>query len=106
MSEFIEINDTNGEGELKKVNLALIDYYASWCGSCRMAAPMIKRVATDFGLPIFKIDAEKNEKLRELVAIENLPTVAIWKDDRMIASICTTKEEGLREFLKSHGIGV
>ncbi|WP_186645528.1 thioredoxin family protein [Fluviispira vulneris] len=105
MSEIVELNDDNGASELKKENLALIDYYAPWCGSCRMALPMFKKIANELGLPLYKIDAEKNENLRGLIEIENLPTVAIWKDDKMIASICTTKEEGLRSFLKSHGIG-
>lgn len=104
MSEFIEITDDDYVEKLKDVPLALIDYYASWCGSCRMAAPVFKRVATELNLPIYKIDAEKNPNARGMVQIENLPTVAIWKNGKILGSLCTTKEEGLKEFLKSHGI--
>jgi thiol-disulfide isomerase/thioredoxin len=104
MSEFIEATDADFEEKLKGVPVAIIDYYASWCGSCRMAAPMFKRVANELALPIFKIDAEKNETARSLVEIENLPTLAIWKDGKIIGSLCTTKEEALKELLKSHNI--
>ncbi|MES2615788.1 MAG: thioredoxin family protein [Bdellovibrionota bacterium] len=103
MSEFTELFDVNYAEKLKETPAALIDFYASWCGSCRMAAPMFKRVASELSLPIFKIDAEKNTEARGLVEIENLPTVAIWKDGKILGSLCTTKEEGLKEFLKSHG---
>lgn len=104
MTEFIELSDADHLEKLKATPVALVDFYASWCGSCRMAAPMFKRVATELNLPIFKIDAEKNPEARSLVNIENLPTVAIWKEGKIVGSICTTKEEGLKEFLKSHGL--
>ncbi len=104
MTEFIELSDENFSAKLKETSVALIDFYASWCGSCRMAAPLFKRVAGELSLPIFKIDAEKNPQARALVEIENLPTIAIWKDGKVLASLCTTKEEGLKEFLKSHGL--
>ncbi len=104
MAEFIELKDSNYEDKLGENKIALIDFYASWCGSCRMAAPMFRRVAEEKSLPIFKIDAEKNTDARELVNIENLPTIAVWKNGKIVGSLCTTKEEGLKEFLKSHGI--
>ncbi len=104
MTEFIELTDQDFTEILKKTPLALIDFYASWCGSCRMAAPMFKRVAGELSLPIFKIDAEKNPEARALVEIENLPTIAVWKEGKILGSLCTTKEESLKEFLKSHGL--
>lgn len=104
MTEFIELSDADYSEKLKATPLALIDFYASWCGACRMAAPMFKRVAQERSLSFFKIDAEKNPQAREMVSIENLPTVALWKDGKILGSLCTTKEEGLNEFLKSHGL--
>jgi len=92
MTEFIELSDSDFSEKLKNTSVALVDYYASWCGSCRMAAPMFKRVATELNLTIFKIDAEKNPDARSLVDIENLPTIAIWKVGKIIGSLCTTKE--------------
>ncbi|MBX9703071.1 MAG: thioredoxin family protein [Silvanigrellaceae bacterium] len=105
MSEFIELIDSNFEENLKGQKTALIDFYAAWCGSCRMAAPMFKRVADEYSLPIFKIDAEKNEKARSMISIKNLPTIALWSEGKIVDSLSTTKEEGLKEFLQKHGIG-
>ena len=104
MSEFVEITDGDAKAKLSEQSVAIVDFYASWCGACRMAAPMIKRVATELSLPLFKVDAEKNPECRAMVEIENLPTVGIWKAGKFVGSICTTKEEGLKAFLKEHGL--
>lgn len=104
MTEFVELTDADFQQKLSETPAALIDFYASWCGSCRIAAPMFKKVASSFFLPIFKVDAEKNTNARNLVQIENLPTVALWKDGKILGSVSTTKEESLKEFLKSHGV--
>ena len=104
MSEAIELNDSTFAESIAKSNLALVDYYASWCGSCRMALPMFKRVAAEANMTLFKVDAENNVEARNAVTIENLPTLALVKDGKIIGSICTTREEGLKEFLTSHGI--
>ena len=69
-----------------------------------MAAPMFRRVAEELKMDLFKIDAEKNPQSREMVEIENLPTLALVKNGQIIASICTTREESLRTFLKDNGV--
>lgn len=105
MKDFVELSDDNFGASLAQSKVGLVDYYASWCGACRMAAPMFRRVAEELGLDLFKIDAEKNPQSREAVNIENLPTLALVKDGQVVASLCTTREESLRSFLAEHGVG-
>lgn len=100
MSDWIELSDDDFKDTLKDVPVAVVDFYAPWCGSCRMAAPFIKRLCEEFSLPFYKVDAEKNPKARSLVEIENLPTIAVWKKGTVAASLCTTKEDSLRAFLQ------
>ncbi|MEY4065835.1 MAG: hypothetical protein RIR26_2043 [Pseudomonadota bacterium] len=104
MTDFVELTDADFSERISNSKWALVDYYASWCGACRMAAPMFRRVAEELHLDLFKIDAEKNPLSRESVEIENLPTLAVVKDGKIIASLCTTREESLREFLKDNGV--
>lgn len=104
MAEFIELTDENFESTIQSQEVALIDYMAGWCGSCRMAAPMFKKVATDLGLTIYKVDAEKNPKARSHAQIANLPTIALVKKGKVVACLSTTKEAGLVAFLKEHGV--
>ncbi|MBM3381124.1 MAG: thioredoxin family protein [Betaproteobacteria bacterium] len=106
MTDFVELSDSDFSSRIAASKLALVDYYASWCGACRMAAPMFRRVAEEHKMEIFKIDAEKNPEAREQVEIENLPTLALVKDGKIVASLCTTREESLRNFLKENGVQV
>ncbi len=104
MAEYIELNDSNFSSTIAAENRALVYYYASWCGACRMASSMFKRVATDLNLTLYKIEAEQNSQARTSVKIENLPTLALVLDGKIVASLCTTREEGLREFLAENGV--
>ncbi len=104
MTEFIELGDDSFEETIKGQKVALIDYMASWCGACRLAAPMYKKVAGSLNLTLFKVDAEKNPIARSHAEVTSLPTLAIVRDGKVVASLSTTKEEGLRAFLAEHGV--
>jgi len=80
--------------------IMLIDFYASWCGSCRIAAPMFERVANEEGIKIFKIDVEKNPKIKEMITLPGLPSVGCFKNGEPLDLVNVTKEEAFREFVK------
>lgn len=84
------------EGE----SIMFIDFYASWCGSCRIAAPMFERVANEEGVKIFKIDVEKNPKIKEMITLPGLPSVGCFKNGEPQDLVNVTKEEPFREFVK------
>lgn len=104
MTDFVELSDDTFEDVMAAQKLALVDYVASWCGSCRLAAPMVKRVAGSLNLPLFKVDAEKNPIARSHAEVGALPTLALIRDGRIVGALSTTREEGLREFLAQHGV--
>lgn len=95
-----ELNDDNIFDIIEGESLVLIDFYASWCGSCRVAAPMFERVAKEEGVKIFKIDVEKNPKIKEMVNLPGLPSVGCFKNGEPQDLVNVTKEEAFREFVK------
>lgn len=95
-----ELNDDTIFEVVEKEELVFIDFYASWCGSCRMAAPMFDRVAREEGVKIFKIDVEKNPKIKEMVELPGLPSVGCFKNGEPQDLVSVTKEEGFREFIQ------
>jgi thioredoxin 1 len=99
--EWIELNNDSLKSTIETEPTVFLDIYASWCGACRLAAPMFKRVAEEFGMKPFKIEAEKNTDIHNYVTVENLPTIAVFKSGAFVGSICTTKEDSLKEFLNS-----
>ncbi len=95
-----ELDDATIFEAIKKEPLVFIDFYASWCGACRVAAPMFDRVAGEENVKIFKIDVEKNPKIKEMVELPGLPSVGCFKAGEPQDLISVTKEEAFREFLQ------
>ena len=56
---------------------AVIDFYADWCGPCKMIAPMLEKLATEFSekLVIYKVDTEAQQNLAGLFGISSIPSI-------------------------------
>lgn len=100
MAHMTELTDETIFQTIETTPLVLIDFYASWCGACRMAAPMFAKVAAEFNVPIFKIDVEKNPKIKEMVELPGLPSVGAFKGGEPLELVNVTKEEAFREFVQ------
>jgi len=95
-----ELNDDTIFKVIENEPLVLIDFYASWCGSCRIAAPMFKRVAEEAGMKIYKIDVEKNPKIKAMIDLPGIPAVGCFKNGEPQDLVNVTKEEAFREFVQ------
>lgn len=95
-----ELDDNTIFEVIDREPIVLIDFYASWCGACRVAAPMFNRVAEEEGVKIYKIDVEKNPKIKEMVELPGLPSVGCFKNGEPQDLVNITKEEAFREFVK------
>lgn len=98
----IDITDENYKEELAKKNLAVIKFYADWCGSCRLIAPKFKRISEDEKYKDFTFlntNAEKNPELRKWVNVTSLPFFAVIKNGEIVVADCQAKEDKLLEMM-------
>lgn len=63
----------------------LIDFYADWCGPCRMVTPILKEVKNELGdsVKIIKIDVDKNESLSQKLEVRSIPTLMIYQNGEL-----------------------
>ena len=64
----------------------LVDFYAVWCGPCKMMPPILKEVKDKMGdaVRIIKIDVDKNQKLSAQYGIRSIPTIMLFKNGQVL----------------------
>ncbi len=64
----------------------LVDFFAEWCGPCKMMSPILKDFAAQMGdrVRVLKIDVDKNEKLSNTYKIKSMPTFLIFKEGKVV----------------------
>ena len=64
----------------------LIDFYADWCGPCKMIAPIVLQIKKEYGdkIVVVKIDTEKNQELSRKLEIRSIPTLMIFQNGQAV----------------------
>lgn len=98
MSEFTDI--------IKDSKPTLVDFYATWCGPCKMMHPILEQLKAKMGddVKIVKVDVDKNQELAGVYRVQSVPTLIIFKDGEVkwrAAGVHTADdlEQKLREFV-------
>lgn len=102
MGQITELNDSTFQDYVASKDLAIVDIYASWCGSCRLFYKIFEEVAGENpDISFFKIDGDDNENFREGIDVTNLPFVAAFSKGKYLGGLSTSKKEGLVSFINS-----
>lgn len=98
----MEFNQENFQEEIKE-GLVLVDFYATWCGPCKMMHPIIEEIGKENkNLKIIKVDVDKHDELAHKYGIMSIPTIMLFRDGNMIEkNIGFVSKDILEQWIKN-----
>ena len=96
MANVLELNTDNFETEVMKSDVpVLVDFWAPWCGPCKMIGPIVEELATEFGdkAKITKVNVDNNQDLANKFGIRGIPTVMLFKGGKAVNSFVGVKSK-------------
>ncbi|GAY75038.1 MULTISPECIES: thioredoxin [Sporolactobacillus] len=99
-----QVNDANFTDETSK-GLVLADFWATWCGPCKMMAPVLEEVDSELAdnLKIVKLDVDENQATASKYGVMSIPTMFLFKDGEVVDKVVGFQpKEALAERIKQH----
>jgi len=103
MGKYIDLTSENFEATLSE-GVALVDFWAPWCGPCRMIAPVIEKLAEEFDgkAKVCKVNTDEEQDIAVKFGIRSIPTIIFFKDGEMVDQVVGAQSEAaLTEKLNS-----
>ncbi len=104
-SENVKIlDDTNFESTVKN-GVSLVDFWAAWCGPCKVQGPIVDEVADEIGKEanVCKVDVDQNPKISQQYGIRNIPTILVLKNGNPVEKFVGVKPKHvLIKAIKAH----
>ncbi len=87
MSHPVAVSDASFTTEVVESNKpVLVDFWAEWCGPCKMIAPVLEEIADQYAdsLKVTKLDVDQNEKTMMKFGVQSIPTLILFKDGKPV----------------------
>jgi thioredoxin 1 len=105
MAEGVKVlSQTSFNADISK-GLVLVDFYAPWCGPCKMLAPVLEQIAQAYGskMTIGKVNIDENEELAMRFEVSSVPTVVLFKDGAEVGRFMGLRDQVfLKTFIDKH----
>jgi len=101
----IELSDYNFSTEINKNKIVVVDFWAPWCGPCKMISPVIEQLASEYaGKVVFaKLNVDNNQRTAQRYNVQGIPTLLLFKDGQLIDRLVGAAPKSYIESkIKSH----
>ncbi|MBY5922592.1 thioredoxin TrxA [Ferrimonas balearica] len=104
--KIVQLSDGSFENDVLKADKpVLVDFWAEWCGPCKMIAPVLDELAEEYGdqLTIGKLNVDQNSETPPKYGIRGIPTLLLFKDGQLAGTkVGAASKTQLKEFIDAH----
>ena len=93
--ELKHLNSENFEEEVNSGKVTLVDFFATWCGPCKMLGPVLEQVADEVkeNVNVVKLDIDENMDIAKQFGVMSVPTMVIFKDGKEVDRIVGLRQK-------------
>jgi thioredoxin 1 len=86
ITEPIGLTDSNFANEISKYPIMLVDFWAPWCGPCRMVSPIIEQLSREYSgkVAFGKVNVDENQRIATSFGIQSIPTLMIFRNGKAV----------------------
>ena len=81
------VTDKTFQKVLDENDIILIDFWAEWCGPCKMVSPILEEISKEFGLPVGKLNVDENPGKSQEYSVQSIPTMVLFRDGRPVHTV-------------------
>jgi len=89
--------------EIIKTGTTLVDFFADWCGPCKMLAPVLEELSSEYpDIKFIKVNVDNDEELAVRYGIMSIPTIFVFKDGELVNNMSGYRgKDGMKSFIES-----
>jgi thioredoxin 1 len=96
-------NDEKFKEDVLDRDFAVVDFYADWCGPCRVIAPFLEEIKSELGIEIVKVNLDESPNLATEYNVMSIPTLVIFKNGKKVASnVGAASKARITDWIESH----
>ena len=87
--KILTLTDADFEAQVKAQPLIVVDFWAEWCGPCRMVAPVLEELAKEYGdrLAVGKVNVDENRQTASRFGVRSIPTLMFFRDGARVDQV-------------------
>jgi thioredoxin 1 len=95
-AKFLTLTDADFDAQVKTQPLLVVDFWAEWCGPCRMIAPMLEELVGEYGdrLAVGKVNVDENRQTAARFGIRSIPTLLFFRDGARVDQVVGAHPKG------------
>jgi thioredoxin 1 len=101
----VNVSDQSFSTEVEGQGMVLVDFWAPWCGPCKMIAPILEELSTDLGdsVKIAKVNVDENPETASRFGVMSIPTLIFFKDGQPVDKVVgLNSKDALKNMISKH----